>query len=235
MIRLKDDEMAERLVTDAFYALEHKTIDARKGAESVPVLTRLQRLNDAQWSDPYTNSQRLRKRFREEKHASREVHLRAEDIRNRGSLHIDLLPESAEDELAAKIVEFSDPSQTAQDKRILEAITSPIFTSKKMKPSPISASAGDTTKSSAFLELGSKVVINTKMRTDPFLVENGLGWPGAKGFGVAEDGLLEGIVKIKRKRMEDVDTRNVKEGEEEKKQAKSPSILGVNYSSSEED
>lgn len=70
------------------------------------MLTRLQELNKSQWSDPYALSQKLRRKFREDKKLTKAEDQAAEEIRNRNSLHIPLLPESREDVIKAKTTEF---------------------------------------------------------------------------------------------------------------------------------
>ena len=59
-----DDAEAEQLASNPFYKLEHDLQDKKKAEEALPVITQLQMLSDKTWSDPFSNSQRLRKRFR---------------------------------------------------------------------------------------------------------------------------------------------------------------------------
>jgi coiled-coil domain-containing protein 130 len=61
---LVDDGEADLLATNAFYRLEHDFQDKKKAEEVVPIITKLQRLSDQAWCDPFTNSQKIRKRFR---------------------------------------------------------------------------------------------------------------------------------------------------------------------------
>lgn len=86
--------------------MEHGVQDQRKAAESVPVLTQLQRLNEAQWSDPYTLSQQLRRKFREQKKLETANMEKANRLKDKMSLHIDLVDEHPDDEIRAKLTEF---------------------------------------------------------------------------------------------------------------------------------
>lgn len=102
-----DEETKERLETDPIFRLEHGIQDKRTAEDDVPILTRLQQLNDSQWSDPYTRSQELRRKFREQKKKDKELQKEADEIRDKHSLHIDLLPESPSDSIQAKMVDFA--------------------------------------------------------------------------------------------------------------------------------
>ncbi|CAO3671271.1 unnamed protein product [Umbelopsis ramanniana] len=106
VIRLKDEATTEKLENDAFFRLEHGVQDQRKAAETVPVLTQLQRLNEAQWSDPYTLSQQLRRKFREQKKLEKANVEKADKLKAKMSLHIDLVDEHPDDEIRAKLTEF---------------------------------------------------------------------------------------------------------------------------------
>lgn len=86
--------------------MEHGVQDQRKAAETVPVLTQLQRLNEAQWSDPYTLSQQLRRKFREQKKLEKANVEKADKLKAKMSLHIDLVDEHPDDEIRAKLTEF---------------------------------------------------------------------------------------------------------------------------------
>nr|CAG8562362.1 5062_t:CDS:10 [Entrophospora candida] len=114
-IRLKDDKEAEKLIDDAIYKLEQS------------------KLNDRQWADPYTHSQRMRKLFREEKKEFEAKRKADEEIRKRNSLSITLLPESNDDIIKAKTTEFADHLLEKAVKRKLEISTSSIFNKNNKK------------------------------------------------------------------------------------------------------
>ncbi|CAG8454141.1 14346_t:CDS:10 [Rhizophagus irregularis] len=108
VIKLKDDDEAKKMVDNALYKLEYSVKDELRSRETLPILTQLQRLNDKQWADPYTHSQRMRKKFREEKKELEAKKRADEEICDRNALSIPLLPESQEDIVKARTTEFSD-------------------------------------------------------------------------------------------------------------------------------
>jgi coiled-coil domain-containing protein 130 len=97
----------EKMANDAFFKLEHGVQDQRKATETVPVLTQLQRLNDAQWRDPYTQSQQLRRKFRDQKKIDKANQEKKDKLRDKMSLHIDLVDEHPDDDIRAKLTEFA--------------------------------------------------------------------------------------------------------------------------------
>ncbi|KAI7876594.1 DUF572-domain-containing protein [Lichtheimia hyalospora FSU 10163] len=162
VIKLKDEETKERLESDAMFRLEHGVIDQQVEKESVPVLTQLQQLQNSSWSDPYTRSQQLRRKFREQKKKDKALEEEADRIRDKHSLHIPLLPETVDDVVQAKKIQYSDPSLV--EKRILEKTTSTLFPSKRKTKS-------DPPKS-VVQELGMRAMTHTRLKLDPFLQQS---------------------------------------------------------------
>ncbi|RUS33645.1 hypothetical protein BC938DRAFT_470719 [Jimgerdemannia flammicorona] len=208
-IVLLDEETAEKLAADAFYRLEHTVTDEKKREEALPALTRLQRLNETQWSDPYALSQKLRKKFREDKMLAKMEERVAEEIRDRNSLHIPLLPKSEEDEIKAKTTEFADHVLEQAEKRKLEIAASSIFNQDKKRrrtSGPLDDVRSGTTPRSVVKELGVLATVHTKLKIDPFLSTVGFGRvaqavrDGDTG-NVAADaaGGLVGLVRVKEK------------------------------------
>ncbi|CAM0140835.1 unnamed protein product [Umbelopsis sp. WA50703] len=154
VIRLKDDALMEKMASDAFFKLEHDVQDEKKASETVPVLTQLQRLNDSQWSDPYTLSQQLRRKFRDQKKLDKAKQEKTDQLRDKMSLNIDLLDENPEDEIKAKLTEFNDPIVTGAEKRKMELQVSPLFSKR--------------TRSSSN-DLATRLVTHTRQKIDPFL------------------------------------------------------------------
>jgi len=142
---------------DAFFKLEHEVLDERKAVQSATVLTRLQRLNDAQWSDPYTQSQQLRRKFREQKKVDKANVDKKDKLREKMSLHIDLLDEDPADDIQAKLIEFADPVVTGAEKRKQEIQVGPLFN----KRTHGSGSAKE--------DLAARLVRQTRKKVDPFL------------------------------------------------------------------
>ncbi|KAG2172681.1 hypothetical protein INT43_000028, partial [Umbelopsis isabellina] len=154
VIRLKDDALVEKMANDAFFKLEHDVQDEKKASETVPILTQLQRLNDSQWSDPYTLSQQLRRKFRDQKKLDKARQEKADHLRDKMSLNIDLLDENPEDEIKAKLTEFDDPIVTGAEKRKKELQVAPLFTKRTRHLQN---------------DLASRVVTHTRHKVDPFL------------------------------------------------------------------
>lgn len=102
-----DEETKERLESDAMFRLEHGVMDQQVEKESVPVLTQLQQLQNSSWSDPYSRSQQLRRKFREQKKKDKALEEEADRIRDKHSLHIPLLPETVDDVVRAKMIQYS--------------------------------------------------------------------------------------------------------------------------------
>ncbi|CAG8551066.1 12284_t:CDS:2 [Ambispora leptoticha] len=187
-IRLKDEEEKRRLAEDALFKLEHTVKDERKAAESATVLERLQMLSDKQWADPYSHSQKMRKKFREEKKTHHLQKLKDDEILARNGLSIPLLPESPEDDFMAKTTDFSDKILEQAKKRKLEVSASSIFkrhsSSKLKKVSSSSTSRHqqlDKINNDKVAQLSAIVKINTKLKTDPFLKD----WSNGDGNGMA--------------------------------------------------
>jgi coiled-coil domain-containing protein 130 len=190
--------------------LEHGVQDQRKAAETVPVLTQLQRLNEAQWSDPYTLSQQLRRKFREQKKLEKANVEKADKLKDKMSLHIDLVDEHPEDEIRAKLTEFEGKGRKHKKKnknRNQWCLTSFIFSLSLSHADPIIASAEKRKKEaevgplfsskrrhrdlngSAKADLASRLVTQTRRKVDPFLQK-------ASSFGQAskQDALADIVV-----------------------------------------
>ncbi|KAK6349028.1 hypothetical protein TWF730_009788 [Orbilia blumenaviensis] len=123
VIKIKDPEELARL-ENPFAQLEQKTADTAEKSQHAKRLDELSRLSDRMWEDPYTHSQKVRKIFRKEKKARKEVERETEAIRDKHSLAIALLPETSEDIRLAKLVDFSDGQY---EKAVDEAHTRPLF------------------------------------------------------------------------------------------------------------
>ncbi|CAG8607968.1 24698_t:CDS:2 [Cetraspora pellucida] len=195
-IQLKDEEEAKKLADNALYKLEHSVNDERKFQESIPILTQLQRLNERQWADPYTHSQKMRKKFREEKKELEAKKRLDDEIRNRNSLSIPLLPESSEDIMEAKSTEFTDHLLEQAQKRKLEVNTSSIF-NKPLPKTKKSRFHANRSKNKV-AQLSNIVSVNTKLKTDPFLKDND--WNGGGGTAIGKSGEINSdLILIKKK------------------------------------
>lgn len=125
-----DKEIGKKMATDAMFKLEHDVDDKGKVKVVTPALARLEHLQD-RWRDDYSSNQLLRKSFRNKK---KELHLQAEKDRallKKSSLHISLVPETAEDSRIAKLLTLM-PTQTSDERQRIkrnEIAIRPIFSS----------------------------------------------------------------------------------------------------------
>ncbi|TPX31928.1 hypothetical protein SmJEL517_g04838 [Synchytrium microbalum] len=126
-LNLKDDEEAKRLATNPFYKLEHDLNDVTKAKEALPAITKLQMVNDKAWSDPYSNSQKLRKRFREDKKVQEAMQKESDAIRDKRNLSIAILPASADDAKRASEVIFGEGLLRTAEERKYAITTGSIF------------------------------------------------------------------------------------------------------------
>jgi len=115
-IKMKDAEEAKKLAEDPFYKLEHQHADEKKMIDSTPVLQKLQEMMEPM-ADDYALSQKLRKRFRDEK---KELEKQRTEGALRGlPINMRLLPATDEDNQAAAAVRFRKNSTkvTVEEKR----------------------------------------------------------------------------------------------------------------------
>eukprot|EP00842_Homolaphlyctis_polyrhiza_P007066 jgi/Hompol1/949/HPOL_004340-RA len=64
VIALKSDTEREKIASDAFLKLEHGVMDRKRAKEAADVIETMQNASDRYWADPYSQSQKVRKRFR---------------------------------------------------------------------------------------------------------------------------------------------------------------------------
>lgn len=170
----------------AFGKLE-KTIADRAQLEGARQrICELQDVAARQWDDPYAQNQRLRKAFRQERHERERKAARAEDLKQRMSLGIDLLPETEEDAKRAALVDFGSAASADDDGGVDKALARPLFASgqpgrndSKKHGDSASAAKGqrklksETAASKTRENLVSEIVGNTRASMDPFLCFGG--------------------------------------------------------------
>ncbi|CAG8716037.1 8820_t:CDS:2, partial [Scutellospora calospora] len=118
-----------------------------------------------------------------------------DEIRDRNSLSIPLLPESSEDIIEAKSTEFTDQLLEQAQKRKLEINTSSLFKkpSSKTKKSRFHVNRSK----SKVAQLSNIVSVNTKLKTDPFLKDND--WNGGTTIIGKSGELNSDLILIKKK------------------------------------
>lgn len=111
----EDKDVSRKLATDAMFKLEHAVEDKTKESKVKPVLAKLEHLQD-RWKDDYTANQLLRKSFRETKKELQSQVEKDRALLAKSSLQIKLLPESTDDERAAKLLSLM-PAHTFDEKQ----------------------------------------------------------------------------------------------------------------------
>ncbi|ORX50109.1 DUF572-domain-containing protein [Hesseltinella vesiculosa] len=155
LVQFTDESVKEKMAEDPFFRLEYGIMDQAAGKSHLPVLTQLQQLNESQWSDPYTQSQRLRRKFRDEKKQLQQAQNDTNKLKDKHSLQIDLVPASEQDSQVAEAIDFSGEQHSKLDDRKRQVATATLFT-----PLPSHQAA---------MSLQERALLNTRLKTDPFL------------------------------------------------------------------
>ncbi|KAF9439261.1 hypothetical protein BGZ76_007462 [Entomortierella beljakovae] len=169
-IRLDTPEELERRANDSFARLEHLQNDALKAKSEVTVLTRLQRLNNRQWSDPYALSQKLRKEFRTAKKVQLKSDIECKSIADRIGVSFDILPESENDREISKKIEFDSGQKAIHDQKLKEIKSGGLFS--KAGSSSRSTSTSNSPSNKVARALASTITANTLLQVDPFLTKS---------------------------------------------------------------
>lgn len=157
------DQEREVLRRNAFAKLE-KTIEDREQLRNAT--ERIEDLEEASarhWDDPYTQNQRLRRAFRAGRKERERDAAATENLQDRMSLAIDLVPSTAEDSLRASLVDFG--AETTLDR----ALTRPLFQAAETPPKGTSRLKADREAARRKDMLVSEFIGNTRAAKDPFL------------------------------------------------------------------
>ncbi|PNY26858.1 Uncharacterized protein TCAP_03219 [Tolypocladium capitatum] len=164
---LMTDVEREALRRNAFASLE-KTIEDREQLRRAS--ERIEYLMDASarlWDDPYAQNQRLRRAFRAGRKERERDAAAADDLRDRMSLSIDLVPATEDDARRAALVDFA-PADESRDR----ALSRPLFGGAKRKPQrpcPAGRLKEEKEASRRKDSLASELLTNTRAAKDPFL------------------------------------------------------------------
>ncbi|KAK7943681.1 uncharacterized protein PG986_012794 [Apiospora aurea] len=192
------DQEREKLRSSAFAKLE-KTIEDREQLAHAKL--RIEELEDASrvWEDPYEQNRRLRREFRVGRHAREKEGRASEDLRDRMSLGIDLVPAHEDDARRAALVEFN-PVANSNGTGDNAALSKPLFgngaaAAQKTPSSGVKRRLKSETATARMKEsLVSEIVGNTRAAHDPFLVPS------------SSNGVAARLSGIKRKRIEEKET-----------------------------
>ncbi|KFA50900.1 hypothetical protein S40293_02402 [Stachybotrys chartarum IBT 40293] len=159
------DQEREALRRNAFASLE-KTIQDRQQLKDAT--DRIHDLMDASardWDDPYAQNQKLRRAFRAGRKERERDAAAAEDLKDRLSLGIDLLPASADDARRAALVDFGPRHGTAD-----KALARPLFgAAAQAAPAAGPALKAEKRALQTRNALATEIVDNTRAANDPFL------------------------------------------------------------------
>lgn len=169
-IRIRTEEERERLVNDAFAALEGKVEDKKQAINDKSRIEELLRAKERDWDDPGEANRRLRRTFRVGRKKRQENERLTEELKDRMSLGMDLLEETEEDRRRAGFVEFGELGGHGA---ITKAQSRPLFAdmsgsrkslAKRVKTTK-TASEAEKRRDDLRKELGN----NTRAVLDPFL------------------------------------------------------------------
>ncbi|KAL2135051.1 hypothetical protein VTI74DRAFT_9971 [Chaetomium olivicolor] len=174
---LTERERAEQRES-AFGKLERTIADREQLEGARQRIGELMDAADRQWDDPYAQNQRLRKAFRVGRHQREREADKAEELKERMGLGIELLPETEEDAKRARLVDFGS-ADAGEDKLVDRALARPLFgkgSEQKRKNNDSSDSAHKPRKLKSEIaasrmrdNLVSEIVSNTRAAKDPFL------------------------------------------------------------------
>ncbi|TFA98075.1 Coiled-coil domain-containing protein 130 [Trichoderma ghanense] len=201
------DKERDELRNNAFASLE-KTIADRKRLEmAADRIEDLQELSGRHWSDPYALNQRLRRDFRKGRKERERDAARAEDLKARMGLGMELVDEAEEDAQRARLVDFGAGEEGEGGER---ALTKPLFSATtKAQKTGTKRAAKTTTASKAEREASRRkeafvagVLSNTRAAQDPFLLRR---HASAAGSGSGSDRAANrpsslGVIKRKKDR-----------------------------------
>lgn len=189
-LEIDTPEEFERRANDKFARLEHERIDASKAQTGITALTRLQRLNERQWSDPYALSQKLRKEFRTEKKARQKEDAECKSIADRVGFAFNVLPESEEDRSGSKRIEFESGQKAMMEQRLKAIKSGGLFAAHKHGKGVNGGALVQSRNGQQPIVPANKVLdtlattvsSNTRLQVDPFLNASSAG--GTKASGI---------------------------------------------------
>ncbi|KAL6923225.1 hypothetical protein ACHAPO_001395 [Fusarium lateritium] len=163
------DQEREALRQNAFASLE-KTIEDREQLQNATLrIDELLEASAKHWDDPYTQNQKLRKAFRVKRKERERDAVATEDLQDRMSLGIDIVPGTEDDARRAALVDFG-PMEDGRDR----ALSKPLFKTEEDKKKFVDSKSGSKLKVDKELSkrketFVSELMGNTRAAKDPFL------------------------------------------------------------------
>jgi coiled-coil domain-containing protein 130 len=177
-----EEEKARFEREGGFGKLEKKNEDKQRLLDEKERLEELAKRSQRDWEDPYEQSKRLRREFRVGRKERKEAAVKGEALKNKLSLGIELVEETEEDGVRARLVEFGELSEKP-------LVQKPMFEMGHEQPQSIPAKdRGKRGKriTAAELEAENKARLsqrlsgNTRAAMDPFLSSEQAWLPTAK-------------------------------------------------------
>ncbi|EEP76444.1 conserved hypothetical protein [Uncinocarpus reesii 1704] len=171
-------------VEDPLARLEGKVADKTKYMSAQTRMEELLKKQARDWDDPYEQSRKLRRTFRAERRGREAMEKKAEVLKDKMSLGIDLVEESEADNVRAGMVDFGSSASESVNGFPARTRTRPLFDSGQPTTSETSSSSASrrrpgkrVSKRKAAAEIASKrkailqqeIKGNTKATIDPFL------------------------------------------------------------------
>lgn len=151
-------EEREQRREDAFAQLEGKVEEKQQTQNNAKRIRELYQAGERDWEDPWNANKRMRETFRHDRKVLKRKEVADQQIKDRIGTEIDLLPETEEDGIRAKLVSYGEDSTASQTDA---ASTKPLFSTFNNKSStkakPIAKDA-----------LRDRLLANTRAKTNPF-------------------------------------------------------------------
>ncbi|KAL7811478.1 CWC16 protein [Trichoderma aethiopicum] len=210
------DKERDELRSNAFASLEKTIADRKRLEASADRIDDLQALSGRHWSDPYALNQRLRRDFRKGRKERERDAARAEDLRDRMGLGMELVPEAEEDAARARVVDFGAAVEDGVEGALLRPLFSTTTTTKdtqKQTSTKVTSTKTLTTASASSSKAEraasrrkeafvADVLSNTRAAQDPFLKQQGFATTNGSDTKAANRPPSLGIIKRK-KRLDD--------------------------------
>ncbi|KAK3384417.1 CWC16 protein [Lasiosphaeria ovina] len=157
-------ERAEQRET-AFGKLEQTIADRQRLLDATHRVGELHDAAARQWDDPYFQNQRLRKAFRVGRHEREKDAATTEDLRDRMSLGIELLPGTEDDARRAALIDFGGPDME-NDGPVTKALARPLFERTTATDHQGKQKVSDEGRRSRNIALASKKTAQRKLKAE---------------------------------------------------------------------
>lgn len=166
------DQEREALRKNAFASLERTIEDREQLKLATERIDDLAEASSRHWRDPYTQNQRLRRAFRQERKERERAAAAAEGLQDRMSLGIDIAPATEEDARRAALVDFGSAADDDDESGRDRALSKPLFKKDEKLAKSSGKLKAEKEASRRKETLVSELLGNTRASTDPFLLNN---------------------------------------------------------------